>query len=305
MNIKVSIVIPTYKRSEYLLRSINSVLDQSYQNIEIVIVDDNELESKYRQKTEERMLEFANNNKVVYIKNSKNLGGALARNQGIKNSTGDYITFLDDDDVYLPNKIENQLKFMLENSLEMSFTDVIIQNSRGDVIDYREHSYIKNFSKQELLKQHILHHLTPTSTYMYRKDILNKIGGFDDVSMGQEFMLMLKTIENNNNIGYFPEANVIQYAHNGERISVGNNKLAAEKKLYHIKERYFGILQKSEREYVKFRHLTVMMIVSLRSSKYLQAFWLFIIVSLRFPKNSLFELIGHFNKLKKHKKNLF
>lgn len=301
MNNKVSVIIPTYKRSEFLQRAIDSVLNQTYKNIEIIVVDDNDSSSKYRAQTEEKMKKYSNYSNIVYIKNKKNLGGALARNEGLFKASGDYITFLDDDDIYLPDKINSQINYMIDNKLDMSFTDVRIHNTDDKLVDYREHSYVKNLSKKELLKQHIMHHLTPTDTYMFKKKAILNIGGFDDVQMGQEFMLMLKAIESGLKIGYLPVAHVIQYIHNGERISVGKNKLDKEVELYNYKKKYFDLLNFRERLYVKFRHYAVMMVVSKRSKKTFIAIKYLIKAFLASPIDCVLETIYYIKKIKRNK----
>ncbi|MDQ7861999.1 hypothetical protein RCO48_16565 [Peribacillus frigoritolerans] len=85
--------------------------------------------------------------------------------------------------------------------------------------------------------------------------------------IGQEFMLMIKSIESGMKIGYIPHAHIIQYLHDGERISVGRNKIEGEKELYKFKNRYFNLLSLSQRNYVRFRHHVVMMVVGKRSKK--------------------------------------
>ena len=130
MDTKVSIIVPSYKRNRELFsRAIESLLAQSYENIEIVVVDDNAKPEllEYRQALYDYIQEL-NSDKIKYIQNQENLGGALSRNVGIENATGEYITFLDDDDRYLKDKVKNQLDFMLKNDLEMSFTDLSIYN---------------------------------------------------------------------------------------------------------------------------------------------------------------------------------
>jgi glycosyltransferase involved in cell wall biosynthesis len=299
MDIKVSVIIPTYKRSEFLTRAIDSILNQTYENIEVVVVDDNDPNSSYRLETESKMSKYSDQSKVVYIKNEKNLGGALARNQGIMMATGDYITFLDDDDVYLPHKISIQIDYMLKNAFDMSFTDVRIHNMDDKLMDYRSHPYITSTSNEELLKLHILHHLTPTATYMYKKTVLTTLGGFDDVKMGQEFMLMLKTIERGFKIGYIPNAYVIQYIHDGERISVGQNKISAEKELFNFKKQYFEFLSPSQRNYVNFRHHAVMMIVGLRSKQPMVAIRHLFEALFVSPIDCVRETINHIKKINK------
>ena len=100
----VSVIIPTYNRAGYLERAIKSVLNQTYQNLEIIIIDDNSKDG-----TKKTVLDF-NVSKLRYYRNLNNRGAPFSRNRGIELSKGDYINFLDDDDVLLPRKIELQIK---------------------------------------------------------------------------------------------------------------------------------------------------------------------------------------------------
>lgn len=301
MNKKVSVVIPTYKRSEFLQRAIDSVLSQTYSNIEIIVVDDNNPASEHRAETENKMQGYKAFDNILYIKNEANLGGALARNEGIMRASGDYITFLDDDDVYLPDKVCTQVEYMIDKELDLSFTDVRIHSMDDRLVDYREHYNIKDLSNKELLKQHIMHHLTPTDTYMFRREALLSIGGFEDVKMGQEFMLMLKAIENGLSIGYIPVANVIQYIHAGERISVGQNKVDKEIEMYNFKKNYFGYLSFRQKQYVKFRHHAVMAVVGKRSGKPGLSFKHLILAIATSPLDCIVELASHFRRIRKHR----
>lgn len=106
MDYKVSIIMPSYKRhKELVCRAIKSLLNQSYSNIEIVLVDDNARTdlNEYRIELETLVTEL-NDERIVYVQNHNNLGGAGARNVGIEKSSGVYITFLDDDDMYIDRK---------------------------------------------------------------------------------------------------------------------------------------------------------------------------------------------------------
>ena len=101
----VSVIITTYKRAEFLERAIDSVLNQSYKDIEIIVVDDNGLNSPYSIYTQNVMKKYSSNDKIKYIQHKTNKNGAAARNTGIQASVGEYITFLDDDDFFLKNRI--------------------------------------------------------------------------------------------------------------------------------------------------------------------------------------------------------
>lgn len=106
----VSIIIPTYKRSDTLGRAIDSCLNQTVPDIEIIVVDDNDPDTEYRKITEQLMQRYEDNPRVRYLKHPRNLKGSAARNTGIREAKGDYITFLDDDDVLENTKIEKQVQ---------------------------------------------------------------------------------------------------------------------------------------------------------------------------------------------------
>lgn len=109
-----TVVIPTYKRPDSLNRAIDSILEQTYKNVEIIVVDDNFSGSVDRKITEELMKEYEDKVNIRYLQHSSNLGGSTARNTGLKVAKGEYITFLDDDDEFSEVKIERQIS-CLEN----------------------------------------------------------------------------------------------------------------------------------------------------------------------------------------------
>ncbi|WP_133126202.1 glycosyltransferase family A protein, partial [Vibrio breoganii] len=109
----VSVIIPTFKRSDLLKNTIDSVLNQTYPYFEIIVVDDNEASSSYRKKTELLMSQYSLSTKIKYLKNEKNCGGSASRNNGVLASTGDFICFLDDDDTFHATKLEKQMSIML------------------------------------------------------------------------------------------------------------------------------------------------------------------------------------------------
>jgi glycosyltransferase involved in cell wall biosynthesis len=110
----VSIIIPTFKRPDTLERTVNSVLNQSYSNLEVIVVDDNNPDSEGRALTETKLAQFENEPRVKYIKHPYNKNGSAARNTGAKEASGDYLAFLDDDDEFLADKIASQVKRLQE-----------------------------------------------------------------------------------------------------------------------------------------------------------------------------------------------
>lgn len=98
----VSVVIPTYNRAHLVGRAIQSVLNQTYQDFEIIVVDDGSTDN-----TEEVVKSF-NDPRIRYIRHDQNRGGSAARNTGIKMARGEYIAFQDSDDEWLPEKLESR-----------------------------------------------------------------------------------------------------------------------------------------------------------------------------------------------------
>ena len=97
----VSVIIPTYSRPDFISRAIESVLNQTYKPIEIIVVDDNGRGTNNQILTEQVLTNFIRSNQIKYIVHEKNKNGSAARNTGAASSHGEYITFLDDDDVLL------------------------------------------------------------------------------------------------------------------------------------------------------------------------------------------------------------
>lgn len=198
MNDIISVIITTYKRPTMLSRAINSVLNQTYSNIEVIVVDDNDENSVYRKHTESVMDQYKDNHKIKYIKHKKNMNGAVARNTGIKYSMGNIICFLDDDDWYLPNKLEKQYKYLIENN---QFKCVYCGWNRNgkEVLPKKE----GNLSFEILSGNSLIY----TNTIMMWKDIAIKIGGWDErFKRNQEAAFLLRYFKSENHIGVVSEA---------------------------------------------------------------------------------------------------
>ena len=112
---KVSVIIPSFNRYNYLLNAITSIQNQTHDNYEIIVVNDGSTEDGYKSS------ELKNISKVIHIdrNNTPNWGGSrpAVRNYGISQASGDFIAFLDDDDFWLPNKLERQLSAMKDKNI--------------------------------------------------------------------------------------------------------------------------------------------------------------------------------------------
>lgn len=266
----VTVIIPTYRREvKYLSRAIKSILEQTYKNIEIIVIDDSPDSYEYRNDIRIYM-ESIESERILYYQNDRNTGGALARNRGISLANGSFTTFLDDDDEYKSEKIEMQVKFMVDGEFDLSFSDMIMYNTNGVVVDYRNYNDITAFDNESLLHYHLMRHMTGTPTFMFKTEKLREIGGFEDVKMGQEFYLMLKSIEYGLKIGYFPQCHVKVYKHADGGITQGKNKIDGENCLYEFKKKYFSQLNIKEIRFINFRHWAVMVVAYKRNYMYLQ-----------------------------------
>ena len=116
----VTIVIPTYKRADRIVRAVNSALEQTVKDKEVIVVDDNGKNSKEQLETEQTLREFIANQKITYLVNEVSRGGSFSRNRGLAVATGKYITFLDDDDEIDPKKLEIQMYKLEEMGEEYS-----------------------------------------------------------------------------------------------------------------------------------------------------------------------------------------
>ena len=125
MNDLVSIVMPTYNTAEYITESILSVILQTYQNWELIIVDDCSTDE-----TEKIVNEFSDS-RITFHKNECNLGAAASRNKALSLAKGKWIAFLDSDDLWLPNKLEKQINFMKSNEYHFSYTEYMEIDEHG------------------------------------------------------------------------------------------------------------------------------------------------------------------------------
>ena len=125
----VSIIMPSYNTAKFIANSIQSVLMQTYQYWELIIVDDCSTDN-----TDEVVAKFKDS-RIRYIKNDVNSGAAVSRNRALREAKGRWIAFLDSDDLWHPEKLEKQIKFMLETGYKFTYTDYQI-NLNGKWLPY-------------------------------------------------------------------------------------------------------------------------------------------------------------------------
>jgi teichuronic acid biosynthesis glycosyltransferase TuaG len=178
----VSVIMPYYKKRKYIKKSINSVLRQTYQKFEIIIIyDDEDLKD----------IDFINSLKkldkrIFVIYNSKNVGAGISRNIGIRSARGYFVSFLDCDDIWKKNKLELQLKFMNKSKSDFSFTSYDLITSKDKKIGSR-------FAKQIITYQDLLKSCDiGLSTVMCKKKIFNNYCKFSNLKTKEDYVLWLK-----------------------------------------------------------------------------------------------------------------
>ena len=271
----VSVVVATYKRDVPLKKALESLAGQSYTNLEVIVVDDNG-DAEWNKKVAEIVDDFRKrypNVVLNYIPNPVNQGSAKTRNIGIEAAKGTYITFLDDDDEYLPDKVKKQAEFMERGEYDYCITDLILYNENDREIDRRIRSYIKDTSIAKLRTYHLKYHMTGTDTMMFKKEYLSQIGGFAPIDVGDEFYLMQRAIEGGGKFGYLPGCEVKAYVHTGEGgLSSGDGKIDGENALYEYKKTFFDRLEQKDVDYIKMRHYAVIAYAELRRKNYRKFF---------------------------------
>ena len=131
---KVSVIMPYFDKKEFVEASIQSVLLQTFENFEIIIIYDDTSQEDFEFIKDLEKLD----NRIKVLKNKNNIGAGRSRNKGIEFSRGEYLAFLDCDDLWDKNKLKEQLEFMIRNDYKISFTSYDIIENRGNVIGNRK-----------------------------------------------------------------------------------------------------------------------------------------------------------------------
>jgi glycosyltransferase involved in cell wall biosynthesis len=217
--VAVSIIIPTYNRSGFIHSAITSILSQTFQDYEIVIVDDGSIDNT------ESVVDSFSCAKIKYIKHDSNRGEATSRNTGIKHSHGEFIAFLDDDDEWMPEKLDRQITLMSQHGKQVGgiYTGILtIDRDSGDLVEQiipQKRGYIYD----DLLVENCV--FTP-STVLLRRECFTKVGLFDrNITYGPDYDMWIR-IAKEYQFEYIKEPLVKYYIHKN-RLSGNYEKFIA------------------------------------------------------------------------------
>ena len=209
----VSIIIPTFNSENFIEEAINSVFEQTYSDYEIICVDNNSKDNTI-QKLEQ--INAKHNNKINIIKETKQ-GSNYARNTGLLKAKGEWIQFLDSDDILYPNKLKDQVAL-----IHSTDHDLVVGNYYYD-IDGKRISYKVDSDHWTCL---IKAELGCTPSNLWRKDTMQKLGGWDNIKSSQENFLLFKFLKAGSKISSDNNFNCLVRKINSNSISssnVGNN----------------------------------------------------------------------------------
>jgi len=202
----ITVIIPTHNRAEFLKRAIKSVLAQTWQDFELIIVDDastDDTANVVRDYQDER---------ILYHRHDSNLGAPASRNTGIAKARGDYIALLDDDDELFPRKLEKQMQKYAEvaASVGLIYTGHEVRNSMGKLL----HSRLpEGKTRGDVRLRLLLGPAFPSHTPLIRRDCFKLTGGFDDFLTSCQDWDMWKRISEHYEFDYVPEVLSTTYQH--------------------------------------------------------------------------------------------
>lgn len=240
---KVSVVIPTYKRPDILPRAIESVLSQTYTNFEVNVVSDG-----FHKETDETMEQYLNNNQINYYSYSKNQGGNFARNFGVKKSKGKYIAFLDDDDLWHKDKLAKQMEVIDKEKVGLVYTGKK-QIFKELNIEYTSHATQAGDLSEKILEKN---YIGSTSCVLVEKNLIEKAGFFDERLLSlQDYDLWIRICQLTK-VGAVNEPLLI-YINEKENNQVSSNINKRINALEIIPDKYQTILEYSDSKKEKMR----------------------------------------------------
>jgi glycosyltransferase involved in cell wall biosynthesis len=235
----VSIIIPTYNRAQLIGRSIHSVLNQTYQDFEIIVVDDGSTDN-----TAEVIKKFQEKEKRIrYIKQARNKGAAAARNTGIKNAKGEFIAFQDSDDEWLPGKLEKQMNVFENASPEVGIVYTGFWRIENDKKTYIPFSWVKQ-KEGNIHKELLKGNFVTTQSIVVRKKCFEKAGMFDEnLPRLQDWELVIR-LSKYYDFKCIDKPLMISY-YTSNSISSNQDALIIAQKL--ILKKYFGDIKKNKK----------------------------------------------------------
>ena len=189
IDLKISIIIPTFNRGELITNSIKSVLNQTFQNLEVIIVDDGSSDNT------KEIVKKIKDKRIKYIRLKENKGASNARNIGIKNAHGQYISFQDSDDIFYPNKLEEQLKNIINKRSNFDFCKINVIYNDSFSYFYPNKIVEDRLEKTDFFNELISHgNFISTQSILVEKEIIKNYIFDPNLPRLQDYDLILRMI---------------------------------------------------------------------------------------------------------------
>ncbi len=226
---KVSVIIPAYNKAELTVKAVISVLRQTYDNIEIIVVDDGSIDN-----TRAKLRVYDYFYKINYMY-QENKGACNARNLGIRLASGDYIALLDCDDIYYPEKIAKSVKYLEENpDCGFVYTNAYLIDANDEWVS--NYSDLGQKQNDEIVSELFFNNVICNSTSVVRKECFEKVGLFDEkIFIPADWDMSLRLSEKYR-IGYIAER--LTGYRISENYSKHHQKQALEENLYVMKKMF-------------------------------------------------------------------
>jgi teichuronic acid biosynthesis glycosyltransferase TuaG len=231
LNNLVSIITPSFNSSQFIIRAIESVLSQTYKEWELIIVDDGSEDNSV-----ESIENFIKNKEQIYlIKLNKNIGAANARNEALKVAKGRYIAFLDSDDIWYPNKLELQIKFMRLNNYPVSFTSYEIIDQHSQLMHKEVHC-----EKKVSLRSYVKNTIIGFSSSMIDRKLVQHDFKFSNLKVAEDLLFWIEIFENGYK-AYGLDLILLKYRVHSKSLSA--NKYKSAKQILKIYLYKFGYIR--------------------------------------------------------------
>lgn len=228
MNIKsplVSVIIPCYNHEKYIEDSIQSIIEQTYLNIELIIIDDGS-KDKSVEKIQAILPACKQRFEHVYFATRPNKGLCATLNEALILCHGKYVSIIASDDIMLAHKTQLQVDYLEKNrNVAGVFGGIELIDKSGQIIGERISNQHEYSLKEVMLSQHDL----PALTQMYRLNCIKDIGGYDESVKIEDWYMLLKLLKSNNKLIYIPEK-VAKYRLHDDNFSKNNLNMAIEMK---------------------------------------------------------------------------
>ena len=224
----ISVILPTYGKPLFLSQAVESVQRQTCSDWELFVVDDNDPDTAARRETEALMARFAGDGRIQYLRHPRNLNGAVARNTGLAQASGEFAAFLDSDDEYLPQRFARCLEAMARAEESVAGVYTGCEFRRGGKT-YHVETGVKpgNFLRETLACTFMF---CTGSNLFIRKRVADELHGFDGAFLRHQDYEFLARLFRRNALTAIPEVLVIK---NNENFNVPNvDKMIAIKRQY-------------------------------------------------------------------------